>query len=273
MTAGDAYDLRCILTAEEQRLQGELLDASDSFLHDVRGIAGSAAEKLTLLNQVEDLREQIRVKVRAEDELLAAAEEQESILKKEVADERQNRLVRERDLMVQITNLSQHADTLTRHVQEFENLSEEWRGERRGLEQQSVDLLLKIKHLQEDSDRNFVLFQQERQALTLAQQQGTQQHSQQHKQLQEDLDCSLRFQQALQVRMREEQEAAKDEHKRSQASLLLIRLSQEEEMRQKFVTLMAENEKLVQDKLECFQRESRLEDLWEEAQVGLRDEL
>ena len=72
--------------------------------------------------------------------------------------------------------------------------------------------------------------------------------------------------------MLDEQEAAKDDHKRSQASLLLIRLSQEEEMRQKFVTLMAENEKLVQDKLECFQRESRLEDLWEEAQVGLRDE-
>ena len=45
MTAGDSNELRCILAAEEQRLQGELLDASDD-------VAGSAAEKLTLLNQV-----------------------------------------------------------------------------------------------------------------------------------------------------------------------------------------------------------------------------
>jgi hypothetical protein len=142
--------------------------------------------------------------------------------------------------MVQITNLSQHGDTLTRHLQEFEKLSEQWSAERRGLE----------AHL-------------------LAEQQATQQHSQQNKQLQGDLDCSLRFQQELQVRMRDEQEAAKEEHKRSQASLFLIRHSEQEEMNQKFVTLMAENEKLVRDKLECFQRESRLEDLREEAQVGL----
>ena len=92
-------------------------------------------------------------------------------------------------------------------------------------------------------------------------QQQAQQHSKQNKELQEDSDNSLQFQQA-----------AKEEHMRSEASLLLILRSEQEEMRQKFVTLMAENEKLVQDKLECFQRESRLEDLWEEAQVGLRDE-
>ena len=156
MTAGDSYELRCILAAEEQRLQGELLDASDSFLLDVRGIAESAAEKLTLLNQVKDLREQME-----------EAEERESIIKKEVADERQNRLVRERDLMVQITNLSQHRDTLTRHLKEFENLSEQWSAERRGLDQQSVHLLLKLKQLEEDSDRNSVLLRQERQAGSL----------------------------------------------------------------------------------------------------------
>ena len=69
--------------------------------------------------------------------------------------------------------------------------------------------------------------------------------------------------------MRDEQEAAKEEHRRSETSLILIRQSQEEEMRIKFVTLMAENEKLEQEKLECFQRESRLEDLREEAQVAL----
>lgn len=149
MTAGDSNELRCILAAEEQRLQGELLDASDD-------VAGSAAEKLTLLNQVKDLREQME-----------EAEERESIIKKEVADERQNRLVRERDLMVQITNLSQHRDTLTRHLKEFENLSEQWSAERRGLDQQSVHLLLKLKQLEEDSDRNSVLLRQERQAGSL----------------------------------------------------------------------------------------------------------
>jgi hypothetical protein len=82
--------------------------------------------------------------------------------------------------------------------------------------------------------------------------------SKQNKELQEDSDNSLQFQQA-----------AKEEHMRSEASLLLILRSEQEEMRQKFVTLMAENEKMVRDKLECFERERRLEDLRGEAQVRL----
>jgi hypothetical protein len=62
---------------------------------------------------------------------------------------------------------AQHRDTLTRHLKEFENLSEQWSAERRGLDQQSVHLLLKLKQLEEDSDRNSVLLRQERQAGSL----------------------------------------------------------------------------------------------------------
>ena len=254
MAAGGNYgatELHGILAAEEQRLQGELLNVSDSFLHDVHGIADSAAEKLSLLNQVQDLREQLRVKNLAEEELigrirteaqqaalaeqqradqLEAGEQREHQLRMEIANERQRGDVKQRDLKTQISNLTQHSETLTRHLREFETKSEQWSAEKRELIQQ-VD------------------------------------------QLQEDLGRSLRYQQTLQTRMLAEQEAERNKHQESHASLVRIRQSEQEVVRDKHLALMAENEKLVVAKVEAIQREDRMAYLLQEAQVVRRREL
>ena len=151
-----------MLAAEEQRLQGELQESEELFLHDVHGIAGGAAEKIILVKQIDHLRNQINLKSRNEAELLSRVRALEvETVRIRLGEEREHdlmRQIREHELehereKERIKLSEQHENALTRRIRELESESESEKERNRLCEEREQALMRQIRELESEIER------------------------------------------------------------------------------------------------------------------------